>query len=99
LPQSPPLQIVSPASLSIFRLAADVPVESQQIHVEAIGKPGLSSVVFFMDGKILGEFDSPPYETWWQLSPGTHKVWAEARNPSGEKTASPVVTFQVKESK
>jgi penicillin-binding protein 1C len=96
---SSPLQIVSPASLSIFRLAADVPVESQQIHVEAIGESGLTNVVIFMDGQILGKFNSSPYETWWQLSPGTHQVWAEARSASGERTTSPVVTFQVKESK
>jgi penicillin-binding protein 1C len=94
--QFPPLRIVSPSSLSIFRLASDVPAESQQIHIEAVGEPGLSDVVLFMDGQILGKFNRSPYETWWQLSPGTHQVWAEAKKPSGEIITSPAVTFQVK---
>jgi membrane carboxypeptidase/penicillin-binding protein PbpC len=94
--QSPPLRIVTPASLTIFHLAADVPAESQQIHIEAIGEPGLSDVVLLMDGQILGRYNSSPYETWWQLSPGTHQVWAEAKKPSGEIMTSPAVTFQVK---
>jgi membrane carboxypeptidase/penicillin-binding protein PbpC len=96
LSQSPALKIVSPASQSVFRLSADVPEESQQIHVEAIGLSELSNIVIFMDGQILEKFASPPYETWWKLVPGMHQVWVEARNISGEIIKSPEVNFQVK---
>lgn len=95
--QSAPLLIVSPASQSIYRLASDTPAASQQIHIEAVGEQGLSEVVLIIDGQSIGNFNAMPYEGWWQLVPGKHQVWAEARNASGEMITSQVVTFEVKE--
>ena len=92
------LQIVSPASQSIFRIASDVSREAQQIHIEAVGEQGFTEVIFFLDGQILERFNGQPFETWWQLFPGTHQVWAEGTRASGEIITSQVVTFEVVES-
>ena len=55
-------------------------------------------MTFFLDGQILERFNGQPFETWWQLFPGTHQVWAEGTRASGEIITSQVVTFEVVES-
>lgn len=96
--QAVPLQIITPPSQSIYFLTSDMPVEAQRIHIEAVGEDNLKEVVLFMDGRILETFQGQPFETWWQLSPGSHQLYAEGTRPTGERVTSPVVTFEVKSS-
>jgi penicillin-binding protein 1C len=94
-----PLRIVSPASASIYRIADDLSRETQQIPIEVVGEQSFTQVRLFLDGQLLELFYEQPYQTWWQLLPGDHQVWAEGILSSGEKVTSPIVVFEVNENK
>jgi membrane carboxypeptidase/penicillin-binding protein PbpC len=90
------LEISSPAAGSIFHLSTEFASDAQRIPLQAVGQqPGLSEVTFWVDGVQVARLESAPYQTWWTLTPGEHRVWAEALTPQGEKLASPVVVFMV----
>jgi 1A family penicillin-binding protein len=89
------LQILTPAVNSVYRMVSDIPIESQQLRIEAGGEPGLSAVSLWLDGKRIVQFDAPPYTTWWQLAPGKHSLRAEATTRAGEQIASDIVFFEV----
>jgi hypothetical protein len=99
-PFAPPLasvelEISSPATGSLFHLSTEFAADAQRIRLEAVGQPGLSKLTFWVDGVQVARLESAPYQTWWTLTPGEHRVWAEALTPQGEKLTSPVVVFTV----
>jgi hypothetical protein len=59
--------------------------------------PGLAQVTFLVDGAVLSTFIDPPYQTWWVLSPGVHRFWAEGITIGGEPLKSETVTIAVVE--
>jgi len=52
-------------------------------------------VVYRLDGDILAEVNTPPFEVWWALTPGEHELQAEAYLTTGESLLSPAVPFRV----
>ena len=96
-----PLQLLSPAQGSIYRLTERLAPESQRIQIEAVGEPGLSDITLWLDGEILARFKSAPhfrsapFAIWWTLAPGQHEVWAEAQRPDGTLLVSERVRFDV----
>jgi penicillin-binding protein 1C len=97
LTESQPLRLVSPAQLSIYRQDPDFPRDAQRIQVAAAAEAGFGSIRFYIDGFLLAEFDTPPYQTWWMLSVGQHEAWAEGSYTNGETLRSPIVQFTVVE--
>lgn len=93
------LRVVSPASASIFRIAADLSLENQRIPIEIIGGQDYSQVRLFLDGQLLEDFHELPYQIWWQLELGDHQVWAVGILSTGEEVSSPLVDFEVVEGK
>jgi penicillin-binding protein 1C len=89
------LEISSPGTGSIFHLSPGFAAEAQRIRLEASGQTGLKRVTFWVDGVQVASLGSAPYQTWWTLIPGEHRVWAEALTPQGEKITSPVVVITV----
>ncbi|NTW01987.1 MAG: penicillin-binding protein, partial [Oscillochloris sp.] len=82
--------IISPADGATYRISAGVPLERQQITIQAIAKgtnPGLTIVI---DGETIAQLSEPPYRAFWQLIPGEHHAWVEA---GGVRSAE--VTFMV----
>jgi hypothetical protein len=91
-----PLRLVSPDPNSLYRLSPTLPPEAQKLRLEAVATAGILELTFYLDGVPLARLDAPPYETWWQLTPGRHQVWAEARSTAGEQLTSPTITFEVR---
>jgi membrane carboxypeptidase/penicillin-binding protein PbpC len=91
------LEIVSPAFGSRFYKAKYFDSQAQRIRLEAITGMELDKLSFWVDGKQIVYLESSPYQVWWTLEIGEHRVWAEATSPEGEKLVSPVVTFTVYE--
>jgi penicillin-binding protein 1C len=94
--ETTPVSIISPAMGSVFILAAGYSQDSQRILFEAIGEPGLSQLVIYVDGKPLASFSAAPFKAWWTLTPGEHKAWVSAIRLNGERIQSEVITFTVK---
>ena len=90
-----PLRIVAPGDRMIYRLAPELSLEMQQLHLQAVAEAGLVGISLWLDGRQLAAFSGPPYETWWALEVGRHQVWATALTPEGEQVISGTVTFEV----
>ncbi len=89
------LEISAPAAGSIFHLSPEFASDAQRIRLEAVGQPGLSKITFWVDGVQVARLESAPFQTWWRLTPGEHRVWAEALTQEGEKLSSPIILFTV----
>lgn len=93
--QAARLQIVSPSPSSTYRIASNLMLSDQSIPIQAVGDANLKQVTLWMDGAQIAKFESAPYQTWWQLSPGTHQVWASALLSNGQPIQSQTVNFTV----
>jgi penicillin-binding protein 1C len=90
------LMITEPASGSVYHLAADIPLQSQQIVFSAGGSEVFNGITFYLDGTIYQRVSEIPYQTWWTLQIGNHELWAEALLADGQVLRSETVTFVVK---
>jgi membrane carboxypeptidase/penicillin-binding protein PbpC len=95
LSTSTPIQLVSPPANSTYRLSSGFETESQRILLEAIGESGLREVSFWIDGKLVAQTSSEPYQAWWSLKIGIHHVWVEGVRENGERVRSEVVIITV----
>ncbi len=90
------LRMVSPADHSVYRLTPNLASNVQRIHLAAASQASLSQVTLWLDGQEIASFSgTPPYETWVELTPGEHQVWAEAQQEDGNRVESQRVTFMV----
>jgi penicillin-binding protein 1C len=90
------LVVTSPASGSVYHLAADVPLASQQIALSVSGSSMILAVEYYMDGQFVGGNTQMPFETWWQLQSGYHEMQVVAVLESGTRVESEKVHFEVK---
>jgi 1A family penicillin-binding protein len=90
-----PLQIVSPAENSTFRLTDRFDPAYQRIALEAAGTGSFTEVRLWMDGDEVGRAAAAPYRVVWQITPGRHEVWAQGQRPNGEWVESERITFEV----
>jgi penicillin-binding protein 1C len=95
--RSAPLRLLSPAQGSVFVLSPGFDSDAQRARLEAVGESGLVQVSLWLDGELLAEFDQPPYEFWWPLTPGQHQAWAEGTGSDGAGVVSERVSFTVEE--
>ena len=91
-----PLSILSPADRSIYMLAPGFDAGAQSMQMQVAAAEGLSQVSLWMDGKLLTQFSAEPYQLLWQLSVGSHELWATALSADRSKLASAHVHFEVK---
>ena len=90
------LVITSPASGSVYHLAADIPASSQQIELSIAGSVAYSHVEFMIDGQVVKVLHQAPYQIWWQLEFGYHEMQVVAVTDSGERLESETIHFKVK---
>jgi len=91
------LTLTSPTDNTTYRITPDLDLSAQQLEVSALTASDFAQVTFFVDGSALGTLTAPPYQTWWTLSLGEHRFWAEGVTTSGEAVKSNVVTITVVE--
>ena len=89
------LRLISPSQGSVYLFSTGFEVGAQRIPIEAVGGESLVEVELFLDGELLASLSAPPYQTWWPLAVGEHRVWAEGVLQSGERVTSEVITFKV----
>ena len=92
--QADQLVLLSPPPNTIYRIDPNFELSSQQVPIEVAAK-GISKVTIWLDGTVLATFSSAPYQTWWTLSAGEHKFWAQGINANGETIKSDVVMITV----
>ncbi|NPV75208.1 MAG: penicillin-binding protein 1C [Anaerolineae bacterium] len=90
------LRLLSPAPNAVFFLSDKLPLEAQQLRLQASGLPGGGLVTFYVDGTPVAVASQPPYEAWWQIEKGNHTAWAASSTEKGERFESNRVRFEVR---
>jgi membrane carboxypeptidase/penicillin-binding protein PbpC len=89
------LILVSPIDSTTYRVAPNLDLLAQQIIISAQVDSNIQQVTFYADDVALQTLSAPPYETWWMLSTGEHRFWAEAVTVNGVAVKSNVVMITV----
>ncbi|MBI4769357.1 MAG: transglycosylase domain-containing protein, partial [Chloroflexi bacterium] len=89
------LVITSPDQGTVYRLSPVLPLAGQQIPLRAMAAAPLHSVTFLLDDRPLVTLNAAPFEVWWQLEPGQHRLAAYGVTPLGQVLLSPEVSFSV----
>ncbi|HNA88243.1 MAG TPA: penicillin-binding protein 1C [Anaerolineales bacterium] len=95
LQESQPLILSSPAPNSTYVLYSHLDPATQQIPIQMLVGEGITQVTVWVDGSLFATLNGTPYEAWWQLSIGTHQIWAEAVDGNGKRIKTDVVTVNV----
>jgi 1A family penicillin-binding protein len=93
------LVLTSPDPGGRYRLSPEVPASLQQLFVAVRPIEGvvLHEVTLFADGDPLATLAGPPYQTRWQMTPGTHAFWAVGEDGGGNRVESERVVIEVGE--
>ena len=91
------LTLTSPTDSTTYHITPDLNQSAQQLPLSMLTVPDLAQMTFFVDDSALTTLFTPPYQTWWMLSAGEHRFWAEGLTMSGEVVKSKVVTITVVE--
>ena len=89
------LVLLSPSPSTTYRIDPNFDPSAQQLQIEVAAGQGISQVTIWIDGTLLTTMSSAPYQTWWSLSTGEHRFWAQGINANGEIVKSDVVTITV----
>jgi len=89
------LLLTSPPPNTTYRIDPSFDPSAQQLQIEVAAGMGISQVTIWVDGSPLTTLSSPPYQTWWSLSAGEHRFWAQGVNANGESVKSDAVTITV----
>lgn len=90
------LQMIAPASGSVFIFSSTAAPNMQRIRLEAVAASDVQQVTLWIDGQQAARFTEGPYQAWWTLQVGEHRAWAEARLADGRTITSQVVSFVVR---
>ena len=88
-PAGPRVVLTSPAKAAMYQVSPDLPSALQKVEVAAAAS-GLGNhgrVELRVDGRVLASFDTPPYDSTWQLAPGSHHFQAVAVDSAGNVAA------------
>lgn len=91
------LILSSPYQGAAYRIVKGMPLEHQRIKVAlyAACDAQLKTVTMFVDGQPFAELATPPFETFWMLSPGSHSFSAMALDASGKELGGNEVSITV----
>jgi penicillin-binding protein 1C len=89
------LVLLSPPPNTTYRVDANFDSSAQQIQIEVAAGSGISQVTIWVDGNLLTTLSSTPFQTWWTLSAGEHRIWAQTVTATGETVKSGLVTITV----
>ena len=87
--------LVTPGDGATFQIASGIPLERQQILLEAQAGDAVTQLRIMVDGTAVVQLDGPPYRAFWQLRPGEHVAWVEVHDGNGNFSRSPDVRFMV----
>jgi membrane carboxypeptidase/penicillin-binding protein PbpC len=93
--QSKELVLLSPGPNTTYHIDPHFDASAQQLEIEASVGQGISQVTVWVDGNLLANLTSAPYQAWWSLAVGEHQFWAEGIHLNGEPVKSQIVTVRV----
>ncbi|MDO8690208.1 MAG: transglycosylase domain-containing protein, partial [Dehalococcoidia bacterium] len=84
------VRLVSPGPGEVLALSREIPLESQQLVLEALagGPTPVAQVELYDNGSLVETLRQAPYRTWWGLTPGEHSFRAVAYDGQGHRSES-----------
>ncbi len=92
---SAPLALASPDNGVVYHLSSAVPVAQQKIRLAAVAQLALVRVTLLLNDQAEADFSAPPYELFWILRPGEHRLVAIGWTADGQEIQSEPVDFSV----
>ena len=89
------LFIIAPSNHASYWINSEQNSESQRVHIEAASSVLMNKVEFWLDGNLMKEVESPPFEFWWPLKPGQHTIWVEGTTIDGDIVTSKEIVITV----
>lgn len=90
-----PVRLLSPDPYTVFQLTPFTPLETQRILLRVTTPANTVRIQYLLDGALLGEVTTYPFEMWWVLTPGEHFLQAVATLDSDETIQSEDIYFRV----
>jgi len=87
------LTLTSPDDATLYQISPRLPLSSQQIIFSAVSNTVMKEVSFVLDGTIVATLTAPPYEHFWQLSPGRHTLEVVGMTANGETVRGDPISF------
>jgi len=83
-----------------YRISDALPPQDQRILLQAQtgGQASFVRVTLYLDDEPLATFDQPPYQLWWPLQSGVHRVHAVGETSDGQTISSEPILFNVVDS-
>ena len=92
------LTLVSPDPNSAFQWVDGLAADVQQIRLAAQPSGRPTEVTFLVDGQEVAVARRAPYETWWTLQPGAHRISARSTDADGSAAFSDDIWIEVETS-
>lgn len=89
------LSLTSPTQHSTYVFYAHLDPAAQQIPIQVNVGEGLTQVTIWVDDNLYAVLNETPYQTWWQLSLGEHRIWVEAVNRTGDRVQTDIIIVNV----
>ncbi|MBI5932473.1 MAG: penicillin-binding protein 1C [Chloroflexi bacterium] len=91
----PQIALISPRPNSTYRVDPAFDASAQKLLIEAVVGAGISQVTIWVDGVPLATLNESPFQAWWQLTAGEHRVWATGVTVNGEIITSEAIVVTV----
>lgn len=88
-------RLLSPDPYTVFRLTPLLPEENQRIRLTIAVPTTAEQVDYWMDGERITSIGEAPFETWWELYPGDHELYAVVTLDDGSSVTTAPVPFSV----
>lgn len=93
--EASPLILTDPEPATVFNIDATRPLSAQRIRFAAAAQSEIQQVTFYLN-RTPYETVTAPFETWWEMSPGTYQIYAEGIHSDGTVIRTPSYGFTVK---
>jgi len=89
-------RLLAPDPYTVFRLTPLLPADQQKIRLTVAAPPDTARVTYVLDGAALAEVAQAPFDHWWALQPGDHRIHAELVLADGAALATDEILFSVR---
>ncbi len=90
-----PARLLSPDPYTNFQITPLLPEDVQRIHLTIAVPIHTQAVTYWMDGEEFETEQASPFDTWWNLRPGDHDLYAVVRLEDGSEITTESIHFRV----
>jgi membrane carboxypeptidase/penicillin-binding protein PbpC len=94
-PEETTLRIVSPDPYTTYEIDPILPRESQRVKLAVSAPLDTVRVRYLLNGALIAETQTAPYEGWWQLAEGEYTLTAQVFRGDGSVHTLDAVPFTV----